>query len=139
MNNKILKRCIEISRALRPNNPVGKSHHTSFAVYKSRIVCVGMNDYKKSHPYHKIGVYEDHKGFETAYRASLHSEVSLAIKMGLEDWNDYEIVNVRIGFDDKIRIACPCKNCEIHIIKALKPKRVFFTDNNEQFVEMNLN
>ena len=137
MNQKILNRCVEFARALKPDVKYGKSHHVSFAIYKSKIICIGQNDYTKLHPHHKYGKYENYaKEYASEYKPCIHSEVSLAIRLGEDNWRDYEIVNVRVGNDGKVRSSKPCLNCENLIIKALKPKRLFYSDDNENFHEL---
>jgi hypothetical protein len=98
-------------------------------------MAIGMNDYRKLHPFHKFGRYRDYKGFETQYIASLHSETDLCIKLGENDWSDYEIVNIRIAPTGKLGMSLCCKNCENLIIKPLAPKALFYTDGNGEFQE----
>jgi deoxycytidylate deaminase len=132
MNIRVFNRCVEMARALKPAIKSGKSHHISAAIYKNKIICVGVNDYRKFHPYYKFGRYEDHKGFATEYRPSLHSEISLICKLGEENLSDFEILNVRIGADDKIRMSCPCFNCA-RVLQSLGPKRVYFSNDEGGF------
>lgn len=127
-----------MARVLKPRVKIGKSHHCSFAVYKSRVICVGVNDYTKSHRHHRFGHYRDYKGFTTPYEASMHSEAALAIRLGEESWEDYEIVNIRVGNNDDIRMACPCANCVNMLIKPLGPKRVFYSTDANDFQELDL-
>lgn len=138
MNQRIFNRCVEIAKALRPKYKKGKSHHCSFAIKKGKIVCIGVNDYDCMHPYHKFGKYQNHKGYEDEYKPSKHSEVDLAIKLGEDSWSGLEILNVRIGNDMRVRMSKPCTNCSNIIIKPLRPKKVFYSDNKENVIEMEI-
>lgn len=136
MNQRIFNRCVEIAKALRPKIKKGKAHHCTFAIKKSKIICIGVNDYDKQHPKHKFGRYEDHKGYTSEYQPCLHSEVSLSIKLGEETWKGLEILNIRIGNNDDVRMSKPCCNCSNLIIKPLNPKKFFYSDNNGELIEM---
>jgi len=138
MNERIFNRCIEVAKALRPNIKSGKAHHCSFAISKSRIICIGVNDYKTQHPYHKFGVYKNNKGYSSGYKACKHSEVDLAIKLGLSNWSGLEIVNIRIGNKGDVRLAKPCCNCKTIIIDAMMPKRMYYSDNDGKSEQLEL-
>lgn len=131
-------RCYEVAKALTPANKLGKSHHCSMAIRKSKIVAIGVNDYCKLHPTHRFGKYSDAR-FETEYRPSLHSEVNLVARLGEENWSDYEVVNVRISSMGNLSMAKPCANCERLIIRPFAPKRLFYSDNEGKFQQMELN
>ena len=137
MNSNILNRLSDVAKAMKPIDHGGKSFHASFAVKKGRVVSIGINDYRKSHPYHRFGKYAEKKDtFETPYRACLHSEVSLAIKLGVRSWEEFEIVNIRVGANDILLNSKPCANCERLIINPLNPKRLFYTNEDGEFKQL---
>lgn len=76
--------------------------------------------------------------FESQYRASLHSEVDLAIRMGERSWRDYEVLNIRIDNNLNSVLSCPCRNCLDTIIKPLKPKRFYYSCNDNSYIQLNL-
>lgn len=134
MNQRILNRCVEVARALKPKVIEGGTRfHASFAIKKSAIAAIGVNDYNKLHPYHKFGKYKNYKGFETEYVASIHSECALAVKMGVTDWSDFEIVNIRVGSKGNIMMSAACANCAKSIIAPLNPRRVYYSTNEGKF------
>jgi len=129
MNQRIYNRAVEIAKALMPKDIEGKSYHCSFAVRKSRIVCVGQNSYTKIHPYHKWGRYENHKNFPGEYRPNLHSECSLAIRLGEEDLSNYTILNIRINRRGQPVMSDFCINC-FNLLRNLNAKRLFYSDSD---------
>lgn len=133
MNQKILNRCVETAYALKPKvKDQNTRFHVCFGVRKSKIDAIGINDYNKIHPYHKFGRYLNHKGFETEYMPSLHAEVSLITKIGMENLGDYELVNVRIGNDGLVRMSCPCLNCT-RVLQQLRPRSLWFSNDEGKF------
>lgn len=131
MNQKTLDRCVEISRLLKPKKSTGRAFHTSFAIKKGKIICVGWNSYEKPHREGKFGKYFNSK-FGLEYRANLHSEIHLCVKLGEESLRNYEIVNVRVSNNNNIAASKPCVNC-IKILEGLDPKGIFYTTLDQSF------
>jgi hypothetical protein len=131
MNQRIFNRIIEAARALKPRVQSGKSHHVSALVYKSKIVCLATNDYRKMHNEKKFGKYQNWKGFNGEYRPCIHSEIKIITKWGEEDLSDHEFVNVRIDNKGNPNIARACPNCA-RVLFGFSPKRVFYSDENGQ-------
>lgn len=129
MNQRIYQRALEISRALKPKVQSGKSHHVCFLIRKSKIICIGVNNYKKTHNQNRFGVYQNHKGFKTEYRPCVHAEGNLLIKNGETDISDCELLNIRIDNSGKPNMAKPCLNC-FGVLSSLDgpPKKVFYSD-----------
>jgi hypothetical protein len=138
MNIKIYNRAVEMAKALMPNNIDGKSYHCSFAVRKSRIVCVGQNSYTKLHPYHKWGKYKNHKNLPGEYRPNLHSECSLAIRLGEEDLSDYTILNIRINRRGQPVMSDFCPNC-FRLLRDLNARKLFYSDQEGNLQERAMN
>lgn len=137
MNSTILNRLSDVAKAMKPLDHGGKSFHTSFAVRRGKVICIGVNDYRKAHPYHRFGEYRNVKDiYKDPYRACLHAEVNLAIRLGLDTWKDLEIVNIRVGAETKLLNAKPCANCDRLIIQPLNPKRLFYSDENGEFKQL---
>lgn len=135
MNLKTYLRAVEISRALKPSRQTGSRFHTSVLIRKNRIVCLGINDYNRTHLSHRFGEYKSFKFPDADYRPSLHSECSLAIRAGLESWDGLEMLNVRIDNNGAVVNSCPCLNCR-RVVRALGPKRVFYSVGEEAFAEL---
>lgn len=76
----------------------GRTFNLCFAVKKSKIIAIGLNDYDRQ----MIGynrqlktVYK--KEGEASYVPSLHAEVSAVLKLGIDDCSDIAFYNVRLN------------------------------------------
>lgn len=136
MNRKLFNRSIEIARALKPKLETGRSFHVSFAIKKGKIIKLACNNYNKLHNINRFPRYINWRNLPGEYKASLHSESALAIKMGEEDWSDYELLNIRIGNLNQPLNSCPCPNCLKSVIIPLQPKKVFYSDNEGSYKEL---
>ncbi len=134
MNCQTYTRVLEIARALKPRAQTGDRFHVSVLIRKRKIVCIGVNDYNKSHLAHRFGAYQSHKFSKDEYRPSLHSECSLAIRAGIENWNGYEMVNVRIDNNGRAAMSKCCPNCE-RVVKALQPNKIYYSIDDVSFGE----
>ena len=134
MNRRIYNRALEICRALKPQAQTGSKFHVSFLVKKSRITCIGVNNYNRVHLAHRFGEYSSFKFPGSQYRPSLHSECSLAIRAGLESWEGFEMLNIRIDNNGEAANSKPCANCA-KVVAALHPKRAFYSVSNGEFEE----
>ena len=135
MNNHLLEKCIELTRTLKPRHISGKSFHVSAACLKNRIICVGWNDYRVILNQKKWGAYVNTKNLPGKYIPSRHSETHLCQRLG-EDYSDkIEIVNVRVGANDKVLMSCPCFNCQRSILPAIKYRRFFYSNDQGGFEE----
>jgi deoxycytidylate deaminase len=135
MNQRLFSRCIEVSRALKPVKATGRAFHTTFAVKKGKIVCIGWNDYNKMHRSHKFGVYSSHKDLPSGYKASLHSEVACIIRLGEENLSDFDIVNVRIDNNNFVAQSKPCPNCQ-RVLYDLSPKSIHYSIGELKFEKL---
>lgn len=132
--NKTLEKCVEITKGLKPQKQNGRSFHATFIFDKKRLVSIGYNDYKKHHPYHKVGKYIGYKSNPENYQPCLHSEISAILKLGEEDLSRYSFVNVRIDGNNKIALAKPCPNCE-RVLRQTGFKKLFYS-SEKGFEEM---
>jgi len=110
----------------------GKSFHTSFAILKNRIVCVGWNCYNSPHNQYRFGVYKK-EHLPGKYTPCRHSECHLHEKLDKLSWKDYEILNIRMNQNGEPRLAMPCENCLDKVIVPMRPKRMYFTDNDNSY------
>lgn len=127
--DKRLEKCIEIATSLRPQKQNGRSFHATFIFHKKRIISIGINDYTKHHPYHKMGEYRGFKTNPEHYRPCLHSEISALLRLGEEDCSRYTFVNIRIDNNNKTTIAKPCQNCQ-KILDGVGYKKLFYSTDN---------
>lgn len=136
MNNRLLEKCVEVSRVLKPRYDSGKTFHVSCATLKNKIICVGWNDYKVILNQKKWGTYENTKSLPGKYIPSRHSEVHLCQRLGADYSDKIEIVNVRIGANGNVLMSCPCANCQRIILPTLTYRRYFFSTDQGKFEEM---
>jgi deoxycytidylate deaminase len=135
MNIRLYNRAVEIAKALKPRAQNGKSFHITCAIVKSRIVCVGVNSYTKMHPYHRFGKYHSHHSeYKDEYRPSLHSEVSMIVKLGEEDLSCYDILNIRINNNGNVSNSNFCPNC-FRTITNLNPKSLWYSGANGELLQ----
>lgn len=127
--NKIWAKCAEITKALKPQKQNGRSFHTTFIFHKSRILSIGHNDYRKMHPYHRMGKYVGYKTNPHLYQSALHSEISAILKLGEEDLRKYTVVNVRIDGNNNLALSKPCPNCE-RVLRQVGFKRLWYSTKN---------
>lgn len=132
--NKTLEKCVEITRGLKPRKQNGRNFHTTFIFLKNRILSIGYNNYKKHHPYHKMGKYFGYKTNPEKYQPCLHSEISAILKLGEEDLSKCFIVNVRIDANNKLAMAKPCSNCQ-RVLNQVGFKKLFYS-SEKGFSEM---
>ena len=114
----------------------GKTFNVCFAVKKSRVLAIGINDYSRvmsgwckplKTVYKKYG--------EKSYQPSLHAEMSAILKLGLEDCSDICFYNVRLDKNCHCRNSEPCKNC-FRILKMLNAKKMYFYNNDMEICEI---
>lgn len=133
-SEKKTEKVLEIARAMKGKRQTGRQFHMTFVFHRSRIVCIGINDYTRPHPEHKFGSYHAYKCQSPKYQPGVHSEIDALIKLGETDCSRFVALNVRVGNDGKIRLAKPCKNCE-GVLKQVGFKRVYYTDRDGQIAE----
>lgn len=112
-------------------------HHVSFLTRKQKIVCIGVNNYNKPHPARRFGAYVATSKFVHSYVPSLHSECSLAIRTGLEDWSGFSLFNIRIDNNGDAAMSRCCVNCQ-RVVKALGPDKIFYSVDNERFDRLDI-
>lgn len=129
LNERVLNKALEITKAMQGQKKSGKSFHTSFAIQKNRIVCVGWNSYFKPHNQLRFGKYKKTR-LPGEYIPCRHSECHLCEKLDEESWRDYEILNVRMNNLGEPRLALPCANCMEKVVIPMNPKRFYYTLND---------
>ena len=59
VNQRIYKRCLEVAKAMKPRVQNGKSYHVCYLIRKGKVICIGTNDYTKTHNVKRFGKYEN--------------------------------------------------------------------------------
>ena len=121
------QRLIEIASA------IGSGHFT-FAVSKGKILSIGQNNPRKTHPRNLLRPYLDREGGNISNQVGVHSELSCILKMGHDCCGGISFFNVRVDKNGLIRNSRPCHGCQ-HLLRSVRFRRVFFTNNAGQFEE----
>jgi hypothetical protein len=115
-----------IAKALKPHHQNGKSFHVSFGYHGSKLLAIGINDYSKAHRSHIFGEYKANKR-GSKYQSGIHSEISMLLKLGLEDCSHLTVVNIRIDNNGNPAISKPCVNCQA-VLDQVSYKALWFHD-----------
>lgn len=130
-------RYIEITHALKNNSHKIKCRckHFSFIVNKNKILSIGINNPKKTHPRNLQYKYTGRYNNDISGYIGVHSELSAIIKYGFDDCTNHILINTRVNAAGEIANSRPCAGCQ-NLIKQLNFKRVFYTTNSGQFAEL---
>lgn len=102
---------VDIAKALKPNNKELSSFHVTFAYNKKRLLKIGVNS-KKTHPRNLRYNYLDRKGKNRSHLVTIHSELSVIIKLGLEDCSHIDFYVLRIDNNNRLNYSKPCSGCQ---------------------------
>ena len=102
---------LEIARALKENNSELSSFHVTFAYNKKRLLKIGINS-KKTHPRNLRYNYLDRKGRSRRHLVTIHSELAVIIKLGLEDCSHIDFYVLRIDNNNNLNYSKPCSGCQ---------------------------
>ena len=118
-------RYVDITKSLRPVN-LNKYFHCTFVFKGSNLLKIGINNYKKIHPYHKYGMYISEKeSRKYEYHAGLHSEVDAIIKLGKTDCSDFSFLNIGLTKAGELTNSRPCTNCQ-RVLEQVGYKKIIF-------------
>jgi deoxycytidylate deaminase len=129
MNPKLYNRIVEFATSLKPQKQSGEKFHVAVASRKNRIICVGWNDYNKPHNPNRFGEYHSNKFNKNEYSACKHAEISLIIRLGEENLDNYDVTVVRIDNNGKPNMSRPCVNCA-RVLRSLNVNKMFYSDEN---------
>lgn len=122
-------RIVEIGYALIEKGSTGRCWHLSAILNKSKILSLGINNYKKTHPQNeKFGYYP---------LAGVHAEMGACLRLGLTDCSGLTIVNLRINRKNEIANSKFCHGCS-NLIKSLNFKEAFYSTDLGDFQQYNL-
>ena len=132
------EKIIEISYALAGRCSHNKRcKHFSFILKNKRIVSIGMNS-PKTHPLNLKYNYINKQRHKISEVVGTHSELRAVIKLGLDDYKGYTLVNTRINRNHDLDYSFPCNGC-MEMIKELGFDRVIYTTKYGEFECLNLN
>jgi deoxycytidylate deaminase len=134
LNAKKFSRLIEISRALKAQHSGLRCFHTTFILFKGKILSIGVNS-AKTHPSRNKYNYFSETGEDLRNQVGIHSEISAILKLGREDLSGCVFVNIRTGNEGKILMSKPCLGCS-SALKQFRYKQLFYSDNQGNFSKL---
>lgn len=132
MKDKVLNRLVEISSALKAKKQTGRSFHSTFILFRRRIISIGTNNFNKSHP--KTNDFDYVKEDSDDYLPSLHSEMDAWLKLGEKDCSKFVFVNVRINNNGDIDNSLPCRGCQ-SLMEQIGFKKFYYSNKDGHFIE----
>lgn len=127
MNSKILKRTIDIAKAMCPLNLEHRCSHMAFLIKCGKIVHIGTNSCK-SHPKTLEYAYKNHQ------LVGLHAELNVCMKSGKENLKDYSMVVLRVDRTGKLNNSRPCCGCQ-SVIKQFNVGEVWYSNSHGEIVK----
>lgn len=123
MLDKLLKVCYRSRRASQ-----GKFHHWSFICDGNKIVSMGTNNVKKTHPRALLSGYQ--WGFP-------HSELSAILNFPYppRELIHFSLYNLRLNRNNKVALSRPCYNCQ-KIIIAFGLRRCYYSNERGLLEEL---
>ena len=108
----------------------GRTFNVCFAVDKSHVIAIGLNDYDRdmSGYNRRLRTTYKHVGDEN-YVPSLHAEISAVLKIGVDDCSDLSFYNIRLDRNCHCKNSQPCANC-LRILRMVNAKNIYFYDND---------
>lgn len=114
----------------------GRTFNVCFAVFKSRVLAIGLNDYARDMSGYNKKLKTAYKKYgEESYIPSLHAEVSVILKLGIDDCSSMSFYNVRLDKGCHCKNSMPCANC-LRLLTMLKAKNIYFYDENMDICEI---
>lgn len=114
------------------NIPNSRYKHFTFILSKNnKIVSIGINNIKKTHP---LAKKYNHRFYST------HSEISALAKFPypLKTLPLYNIINIRLNKKGELRLAKPCNHCQA-LLQAFGVKQIYYSTSNNTFEHILLN
>ena len=127
MNSKILKRTVDIAKAMCPLNLEHRCSHMAFLIKCGKIVHIGTNSCK-SHPKTLEYDYKNHQ------LVGLHAELNVCMKSGKENLKDYSMVVLRVDRRGNLANSKPCCGCQ-SVIKQFNIGDVWYSDSKGDVVK----
>lgn len=124
MNRKLQTKLVKLSLDLI-SLPVGPNKHFTYIINKNKIVSLGFNHYRKSHPLGKL--YGLHDG-------TLHSEVAAITRFQGRpaDLMYHSLVNVRVNREGDVQMSRPCQFCR-RMLSSFGFNEVWWTTPDGKF------
>ena len=129
-------RLTEIAYALKPPEFGYKCWHVTFALRKSKVLSIGVNDHTKTHTRNlRLPHIDIETGKHFGARANIHSELACLLKLGMEDCSSLTFVNARIDRNGDLNMSIPCNGCRA-MLSQVGFKRIYYTSKKGIFEEL---
>ena len=129
VSNLKYKRLEEVARSLIDWDNPRRCHHSSFILYKNRIVAIGSN-LPKTHPTNlknrKISKVTGEDYSTQKHICSEFNAINKLKKLTNIDTKKCTIVNIRYDRNKNLALAKPCMSCE-NLLRYFEFKRVVWT------------
>lgn len=116
---------VELAKALKPEKHEMRCFHVSFAVYKQKIVSIGINN-KKTNPLNLRNRKRNSNGIDYSDTKASCSELICLKKVKNTtniDFKKISLVNIRVDRNGEICNSKPCESCQ-KLIDFLGIKKV---------------
>ena len=123
MKPKMIDYCLAEAREICADNRSLRTTHVAFLVRGNKVFYTGWN-VLKTHPL--IAKHPYHTG-----TPSMHAELSVVIRAGMQNLKDYEMIVVRYDRRGNLAISRPCAGCQ-SVLRQVNISRVAFSDKNNQ-------
>ena len=133
-----MHRNVNLSKALfrRGATSHGRTFNVCFAVKKSQVVAIGLNDYDKDMSGYNRRLKCVYKKYgEKSYVPSLHAEVSSILKVGVDDCSSLSFYCIRLDKGCHCQNSQPCANC-MNLLRMVNAKNIYFYDKDMNICEM---
>lgn len=114
----------------------GRTFNVCFAVKKSQVIAIGLNDYDRDmsgYNRHLKTVYK--KYGEKTYVPSLHAEISSILKIGVDDCSALSFYCIRLDRGCHCQNSQPCANC-MRMLRMVRAKNIYFYDKDMRICEV---
>jgi len=109
--------------------------HYSFITKKNKLLSIGINNPKKTHPKNLKFKYVGRYNNNISEYIGVHSELSAVLKYGVDDLTNHVLINTRVNVAGKIANSKPCLGCQ-QLIKQLNFKKVYYTTDSGDFAQL---
>jgi len=127
MNQRTLNRCIEIAKAMAPQNLEHRCSHVTFLIGKGGRICyIGTNG-SKTHPKMLEYDYDNYNDRKCRIHSEFRTILKASVKEKTEDLSHFSIMNLRVDRKDTLNMGRPCSGC-MSIIRQMGIRDVFYSN-----------
>jgi deoxycytidylate deaminase len=137
VSNLKYKRLEDVAKSLIDLDNPRRCHHSSFILYKNRIVAIGAN-LPKTHPTNlknrKVSKVTGEDYSTQKHICSEFNAIQKLRKLTNIDTKKCSIINIRYDRNKKLALAKPCMSCE-NLLRYFEFKKVVWTTDQGTYQE----